>query len=236
MPRKKSIPGTAHYPFGPSRWPILLDCAHFEGKTASANAERGTALHELFARVLKGVFSRVDPRAHTPETDRRPEESPRPSRYSTVSTDRITDLFLPMKAGKAFAAGRTVATERQSTNAIFFAISRISLCTRFLHGFFSRSNKKGPGCARGRDCNAWPIDEGKNKADRLLSAGRPGKGETEGQAPSMRRLWSMALASTSANVAQPSFRLTLRRWTSTVRAERPSLSAISLVVRPAPTQ
>lgn len=46
--------GAAHHPFGPSRWPALLDCSQYEGKASSADAERGTALHKLFARVLVG--------------------------------------------------------------------------------------------------------------------------------------------------------------------------------------
>jgi len=46
--------GAAHHPFGPSRWPALLECPHWEGKPTSPDAERGTALHELFARALLG--------------------------------------------------------------------------------------------------------------------------------------------------------------------------------------
>lgn len=45
---------TSHHPYGPSKWPALLACSHYEGKPTSADAERGTALHQLFARVLNG--------------------------------------------------------------------------------------------------------------------------------------------------------------------------------------
>lgn len=44
----------SHHPYGPSKWPALLACSHYEGKPTSADAERGTALHQLFARVLNG--------------------------------------------------------------------------------------------------------------------------------------------------------------------------------------
>ena len=45
---------TSHHPYGPSRWPALLECSHYEGRATSSDAERGTALHQLFARVLVG--------------------------------------------------------------------------------------------------------------------------------------------------------------------------------------
>lgn len=59
MPRKKSMralptPEVPHHPYGPSRWPALLECSHYEGRATSSDAERGTALHQLFARVLVG--------------------------------------------------------------------------------------------------------------------------------------------------------------------------------------
>lgn len=59
MPRKKSMrtapsPEAAHHPYGPSRWPALVECSQWESRPSSEDAERGTALHELFARVLNG--------------------------------------------------------------------------------------------------------------------------------------------------------------------------------------
>lgn len=38
-----------HHPFGPSRWPALLECPYWQGKPGGADAQRGTRLHELFA-------------------------------------------------------------------------------------------------------------------------------------------------------------------------------------------
>ena len=46
--------GAGHHPYGPSRWSALLDCSQYEGRASSADEERGTALHKLFARVLVG--------------------------------------------------------------------------------------------------------------------------------------------------------------------------------------
>ena len=48
-----------HHPFGPSRWPALMECPYWQGKPGGADAERGTRLHELFALA-------IDARAPTP--------------------------------------------------------------------------------------------------------------------------------------------------------------------------
>ena len=49
------IPADAHHPFGPSRWPALVECGHYEGRPGGADAARGTALHELFAKAALGA-------------------------------------------------------------------------------------------------------------------------------------------------------------------------------------
>ena len=68
MPRKKtSMPApsmvavpelsadrSAHHPFGPSRWPALMECPCWQGKPGGDAAERGTELHAIFEAVLKG--------------------------------------------------------------------------------------------------------------------------------------------------------------------------------------
>lgn len=49
-----------HHPYGPSRWPALAVCGHWAGKPGGADAERGTALHALFARAAKGELGAED--------------------------------------------------------------------------------------------------------------------------------------------------------------------------------
>lgn len=46
---------SAHHPFGPSRWPALMECPCWEGKPADTDAERGTHLHAVFEAALTGV-------------------------------------------------------------------------------------------------------------------------------------------------------------------------------------
>ena len=43
-----------HHAYGPSRWPALLDCPCFESKPPTADTERGTNLHSLFERAMRG--------------------------------------------------------------------------------------------------------------------------------------------------------------------------------------
>lgn len=45
---------SAHHPFGPSRWPALMECPCWQGKPGGDDAERGTELHAIFEAVLKG--------------------------------------------------------------------------------------------------------------------------------------------------------------------------------------
>lgn len=45
---------TSHHPYGPSRWPALLECPCWESKPPTEQTERGTALHTLFERAMKG--------------------------------------------------------------------------------------------------------------------------------------------------------------------------------------
>lgn len=45
---------SAHHPFGPSRWPALMECPCWQGKPGGDAAERGTQLHAIFEEVLKG--------------------------------------------------------------------------------------------------------------------------------------------------------------------------------------
>lgn len=49
-----SSEGAAHHPYGPSKWPALLACGCYESRPATEDSERGTRLHQLFARVLQG--------------------------------------------------------------------------------------------------------------------------------------------------------------------------------------
>ena len=51
-----SSEGAAHHPYGPSRWPALLECPCFESRPPTENAERGTALHALFESVMRGTY------------------------------------------------------------------------------------------------------------------------------------------------------------------------------------
>lgn len=43
-----------HHPYGPSRWPALAVCPHYVGKPGGADAQKGVALHALFAKAAKG--------------------------------------------------------------------------------------------------------------------------------------------------------------------------------------
>lgn len=57
--QKNTVPalsseGAAHHPYGPSRWPSLLSCPCWESKPPTEQTERGTALHALFERAMKG--------------------------------------------------------------------------------------------------------------------------------------------------------------------------------------
>lgn len=47
---------TAHHPYGPSRWPALVECPCWEGKPATENTKLGTTLHALFAEVMCGKY------------------------------------------------------------------------------------------------------------------------------------------------------------------------------------
>lgn len=49
-----TMPESSHHLYGPSRWPALAVCARWQGRNAGADAARGTALHERFARALTG--------------------------------------------------------------------------------------------------------------------------------------------------------------------------------------
>ena len=49
-----SSEGAVHHPYGPSKWPALLACSCYESRPPTEDSERGTRLHELFARVLQG--------------------------------------------------------------------------------------------------------------------------------------------------------------------------------------
>ncbi len=44
----------SHHLYGPSRWPALAVCPRWTGRQAGADAARGTALHERFARAVQG--------------------------------------------------------------------------------------------------------------------------------------------------------------------------------------
>lgn len=51
-----SSEGATHHPYGPSRWPALLECPCWEAKPPTEQTERGTALHVLFASVMSGEY------------------------------------------------------------------------------------------------------------------------------------------------------------------------------------
>lgn len=46
-----------HHPYGPSRWPALAVCPHYAGKPGGADAQKGVALHALFAKAAKGELA-----------------------------------------------------------------------------------------------------------------------------------------------------------------------------------
>lgn len=55
-PSSEGADRSRHHPYGPSRWPALLECPAHESDHADgdANATRGTELHALFERAMRG--------------------------------------------------------------------------------------------------------------------------------------------------------------------------------------
>lgn len=45
---------SSHHPFGPSRWPALMQCPNWQGRSGDEAAKRGTELHSVFEAALTG--------------------------------------------------------------------------------------------------------------------------------------------------------------------------------------